>query len=724
MYTWIKYHILVACLAGALSIGWCMPIGASDWTHWRGPTQTGASPESGLISSWSPEGENLVWRSKFIGRSTPVILNGRVYVIGRTGEGVTRQEHVACFDAETGRLVWEHKFNVWHSTITFNRLGWANLGADAETGNVYAHLVNGLLLCFDGDGRVLWIRSLTEEFNRFSGYGGRLHTPVVDGDLVVISMGNRGWADRPPSHRYMAFDKRTGETVWMARPGGGGQADLTVYSTPIAATINGQRLLMAGNGNGGIFAFKASTGEVVWGFPLSKRGINTSPVAADNRVYATHSEENMDNTTMGRVVCLDAGTGKEIWRQDGIAAGYASPALHAGRLYVIDNSANVHCLDAESGRKHWEQNIGTVGKGSPTWADGKLYVTEVNGGFRILKVNDAGSEVLDEEKIRMPDGRPAEIYGSVAVAYGRVYFATEAGLFCLGDRESAFTPESTPFAGPTRAPSRAEPAALLVFPAEKTLTSDETLTLSARAYDAQGRSIGETDAEWALDRLTGKIENGRFTPANPGQAGWVIATSGALTARSWVRVVPALPWTEDFEGIPAGRNPRHWVWGGRGFKVEEQDGNKALVKPPAARGLDRSNLYIGPPDMKGYTVQADLMGARRRRWLPDMGLIAHRYLLDLQGAYQRLEVRSWSSDLRMVQRVPFEWAPDVWYTMKMRVDVEGGRAVVRGKVWKRGDAEPDAWTIEAEDPLPIREGSPGLYGYSPANIYYDNVTVY
>lgn len=724
MYKWIKTRILVACMAGALPIGWSMPTGASDWTHWRGPTQTGASPETGLISSWSPDGEGMAWRSEFIGRSTPVIVNGRVYVIGRTGEGVSRQEHVACFDAETGRLVWERKFNVWHSTITFNRLGWANLGADAETGYVYAHLVNGLLLCFDRDGRILWTRSLTEEFNRFSGYGGRLHTPVVDGDLVVISMGNRGWADRPPSHRYMAFDKRTGETVWMARPGGGGQADLTVYSTPIAATINGRRLLIAGNGNGGIFAFKASTGEVVWGFPLSKRGINTSPVAADNRVYATHSEENLDNTTMGRVVCLDAGTGKEIWRQDGIAAGYASPALHAGRLYVIDNSANVHCLDAESGRKYWEQNIGTVGKGSPTWADGKLYVTEVNGGFRILNVNDAGANVLDEEKILMPGGRPAEIYGSVAIAYGRIYFATEAGLFCLGDRESAFTPKSAPYAGPPRASSRAEPAALLVSPAEKTMTSDETLTLSARAYDTQGRLIGEVDAEWALDRLTGKIENGRFTPANPGQAGWVIATSGALTARSWVRVVPSLPWTEDFEGIPAGGNPRHWVWGGRGFRVDEQDGNKVLVKPPAARGLDRSNLYIGPPHMKGYTVQADLMGGRRRRWLPDMGLIAHRYLLDLQGAYQRLEVRSWSSDLRMVQRVPFEWEPDVWYTMKMRVDVEAGRAVVRGKVWKRGDAEPDAWTIEAEDPLPIREGSPGLYGYSPANIYYDNVSVY
>ena len=329
---------------------------ASDWTHWRGPMQNGASPETGLISTWSLEGENLIWHREFIGRSTPIIVNGRVYVIGRTGKDITEQEHIACFDAETGDLIWEKKFNVWHSTITFNRLGWSSLGADGETGNIYAHLVSGLLLCFDTDGYVQWQRSLTEEFNRFSGYGGRLHTPVVDGDLVIISMGNRGWAGAPPSHRYVAFNKHTGETAWMARPGGGGQVDLTVYSTPVVTTIDGQRVLIAGNGNGGIFAFKVATGEKVWGFPFSKRGINTSPVVADNRVYVAHSEENVDNTSLGRVACLDARTGKEIWRQDGMTAGYASPAVHAGRVYVIDNSANVHCLDARTGKQYWEQN--------------------------------------------------------------------------------------------------------------------------------------------------------------------------------------------------------------------------------------------------------------------------------------------------------------------------------------------------------------------------------
>ena len=142
---------------------------ASDWPSWRGPQQNGSSPESGLVSSWEVNGKNKLWKADFIGRSTPVVLNGRVYAIGRVGKGITEQERVACFSAETGELLWDRRFSVFHSTIPFNRLGWACLAGDIETGNIYAHLVNGLFLCFDRDGNVEWVRSLTEEFNRFSG---------------------------------------------------------------------------------------------------------------------------------------------------------------------------------------------------------------------------------------------------------------------------------------------------------------------------------------------------------------------------------------------------------------------------------------------------------------------------------------------------------------------------------------------------------------------------
>ena len=60
-------------------------------------------------------------------------------------------------------------------------------------------------------------------------------------------------------------------------------------------------------------------------------------------------------------------------------------------------------------------------------------------------------------------------------------------------------------------------------------------------------------------------------------------------------------------------------------------------------------------------------------------------------------------------------------TYAMRVKL--GWGVWSGKVWKRGEHEPDEWTLSVEDPFPVESGSPGLTGYSPAEVDYDNIKV-
>ena len=99
----------------------CSPAIAGDWTHWRGPARNGTSPETGLIESWSPEGDNLLWRVDFTGRSTPLVLGDRVCANGRVGEGIHRQEVVACFDTDTGEQLWQRRFNVYHTTVPWTR---------------------------------------------------------------------------------------------------------------------------------------------------------------------------------------------------------------------------------------------------------------------------------------------------------------------------------------------------------------------------------------------------------------------------------------------------------------------------------------------------------------------------------------------------------------------------------------------------------------------------
>lgn len=706
---------------------------AGNWSNWRGPQVDGTSTEIDLISEWSRDGQNLLWRHDFVGRSTPVALRGRVCANGRAGEGILRQEMVACFDAETGKSLWEHRFNVYQTTVPWARVGWANLTGDEETGFIYLQGVGGLFFCMDSaDGRVVWMRNFIEEFGFMEGYGGRTQTAAIDENRVVITFSNTSWGSQAkPLHRTFAFDKLNGELLWTSTPGTF-QMDKNTQSTPSVAVVDGQRLVIHGNGDGSIYALQARTGEKVWGFRLSKRGINTSVLVDNETVYAAHSEENIDEGSMGRVIAIDA-TGQgdvtqshERWRVP-LGVGFSSPALLDGTLYVLDNSANLHALDAKSGAEHWDFSLGTVGKSAPVLADGKLYATEVNGKFHILVPGQQEAESLDVEEIVNPDGRKAEIYGSPAIAYGRIYFTTEEGIYCLGDPDRPFEATASPPRILAQEAASGAPAAtqIRVFPAEVGIKTDETASFRVETFDRIGRSSGSTEATWNLSGLAGSVKAGIFEPAAEAgsQAGLVVAKVGDLEAAARVRVIAPLPLTEDFESIDEGSRPEYFLaYVGR-FSVEDQDGNKVLAKGPSPRKIHRHITFLGSHDDHGYTIEADLMGTRDGRKLADVGLINSGYTLDLMGNHQRLEIRSWASALRMVQRADFAWQPDIWYRMKMRVEIQNDRALIRGKVWPKSDPEPAEWQITAEDPLPIRQGSPGLYGYSPTPIYFDNVKV-
>lgn len=286
---------------------------------------------------------------------------------------------------------------------------------------------------------------------------------------------------------------------------------------------------------------------------------------------------------------------------------------------------------------------------------------------------------------------------------------------------------------PSQPMQTAEPAVSILLAPAESVTAGEAVQLRVIGFDASGkRTENVGDVAWMLAGLTGSIENGLFTPDKSAgaQAGTVSAQSGEMKATARVRVIPALPWTEDFEAVELEKNPSHWIGATGKFFVREDPtvsngaSNKVLVKTPVQRGLNRSNVYLGPPVMRDYTIQVELMGTKDKRRLPDMGLIANRYTLDMQGRHQRLQIRSWASDLRMAKTIDFPWEIDVWYSMKMQVEVVDDTAIIRGKVWRTGEPEPEDWTLIAEDPRPNREGSPGIYGYSPTEIYYDNLKVW
>jgi outer membrane protein assembly factor BamB len=722
-----------ALVAAVLFVATAAPA-AADWASWRGPAQNGVSEETGLVSSWSLDGKNLIWKADFIGRSTPVVIDGRVCVIGRTdGDKSRRQEVVACYDATNGALLWEHRHNVYQTTVPYNRVGWASLAADPETGMVYAHGVAGQLIAFDVEGKIVWSHFPTEEVGRYSGYGGRTQTPVVDGDLLIINFVSSGWGDQAPlRHRYFAFDKRSGEQIWVSAPSGMPK-DFNTQSAPVVAEIAGRRLLIAGGADGWVYAMDVATGEKIWAFHLSKRGLNATVLVEGTRVYASHSEENVDEGTMGRLVCID-GTGEgdvtathELWRINELAAGFPSPSLHDGRLYVLDNSANLHDIDAASGEIRWTYSLGTVGKASPVVADGKLYASEVNGRFHILQPTATEAKPLDMDELEVEDGRYAEIYGSPAVAYGRVFLATEGGLYCIGNESAHVSPGSQKRRkSAKKARGKGEPATLQVIPGEVIAGPGETLRFRVRLLDSAGFPLKDRKVEWSLDGLTGRVgDDGTFsTDADSGvQTGTVTATLGSLTGKARVRVIPDLPWVVNFDEMEPGQTPPHWINAARKFVVAELDGEKVLHKAPRARGLNRTTTYMGSSELSDYTIEAEVMGLEQGRRKPDIGLVNGGYILDLLGAHQQVQLRSWTSELRMATQSDFSWELGKWYHLKFRVELTGEKALLSGKIWPRGTAEPAEWTITAEDELPIRSGSPGLVAYSPTDVYYDNIKV-
>ena len=116
--------------------------------------------------------------------------------------------------------------------------------------------------------------------------------------------------------------------------------------------------------------------------------------------------------------------------------------------------------------------------------------------------------------------------------------------------------------------------------------------------------------------------------------------------------------------------------------------------------------------------------------MPDMGLVAQRYTLDLMGASQQLQLRTWPSQVatHFSKTIPFAWEAGRWYTMVFEARAlpaaQGSGALLKGKVWPRGEPEPAEWTIEATHAGGNLQGSPGFFGNSKdSEIFIDNVSV-
>ena len=708
-------------------------IAGGDWPEARGPNRDGISRETGLIDKWAMNGENFLWRVPYGGRSAPIAMGNRVYVQNPGGRGTALQERVMCLDADTGKVVWEYKFNVFQSDVPPHRVGWASPAADPETGNIYALGVGATVVALSKNGKLLWERSLGEEWAAFTTHGGRTMSPLIDGDLVIVNSAVSSWGTMSNrAIRFMGLNKRTGEVVYVSTPGG--RPYDTAYPSPLIATINGTRLLISGNGDGAIHAIKPQTGEKVWSFVASKRAINTGVVVQGNSVIVSHGDENLNTPELGLIAAIDGSQTGDIkqtkWAVTGLQFGFSSPIIDGNRVYQIENGSKLRAFDIATGQALWRLDLGTVQKAPPVMADGKIYVGTESGKFLIIRPHADRGEILSEVELpvstnsmQQAEGTPEPVLGGAAISRGRIFFVSSDAVYAIGSKTARPVPGTAVDEQAVR--GEGTPTFLQVSPTELVLKPGQSVKLRARLFDAGGRFLREEQASWTLDGLKGTVTDGTLVVAADTleQAGLIRATVGGLKGEARARVAHPLPWTETFESYADGAVPPGWVNAVTGkYTVTTLDGQKVLQKPADESIFQRIRMFMGPVDWSNYTIEADVRVNTRRRQMGDIGVTAQRYTLVAYGTAQVLKLEPWEPETERTITVPFAWEADKWVRLKLRVEnLPNGSVRARGKAWPTGQPEPASWMIDKTDPIGNRQGAPGIFAAAQFGAYIDNL---
>ena len=760
---------ILACSPAATSA----PV--SGWLSWRGPEQNGVSRETGLPSNIKSANDAL-WTADWGGQSTPVIADGKLFVMGYKDDGPDLQEGVACFDAETGKLLWKRAFNDFLSDTIYLRYSTSSPAVDPETGNVYIQGTQGILAAFSADGAPLWSHSLMEKFGRLTFPNSRTASPLIDRDLVITRGITSNWgAQGAAGDRFYAFDKTSGELVWSSSPGARPMDNS--FSHPYLTWLRGRRVFLTASGDGSVVCVNARTGDPIWRVPLAKAGINATLLVHDNEriisIYGTPYEPGQlvafkipdvepTNALTGPVVVERSAV--ELWSNPDVSTSTSSPILVGDRIYVTKEKGDLVAVDIANGKILWSYSLGIEQRNSsPLFADGKIYAPILEdkaaagaapaggeagskGGFYVLADRGSSAELLSHIAL---DGK---CYGTPVAYNGKIYIQTARKLYAFG--KAGNNPGLPKPVAESTWPKPGPATQLQIIPSEVLLHPGGHASFHARKLDAHGLPVEDVkdvkSLQWtpyipptALVKATmdGTFNaNGELTVAENARksAGAFEAKLDGLKGYIRGRVLPHLPLREDFESVDLSNTttnnvepptrfaypPLPWIGARFRFEVREIDGTKALTKTIDNKLFQRGTAFIGDADMRNYTVQADVRSEGTPRKMSEVGVVNQRYIIFLKGNAQQLEVNSNQERLKVA--VPFRWKPNAWYTIKARVDLaDDGTGVVRAKAWPRADAEPEAWTIEVPHKSAHRQGSPGVFGFSPQDmrVFLDNIVV-
>ena len=183
----------------------CAAATAGDWPNYRGPDHNGISAETDWKSDWGEAGPTVLWRAEVgKGSSSVAVAGGRVFTMGNRGETEPEEEDVvSCLDAETGKTLWTHRYPC---PLLPKYYEGGTLSTPTVDGDfVYTISKTGDFLCFEAaTGKVVWERQLNRELGFELPTWHFSSSALVAGERLILDVGMAG----------AAFDKKTGELLW------------------------------------------------------------------------------------------------------------------------------------------------------------------------------------------------------------------------------------------------------------------------------------------------------------------------------------------------------------------------------------------------------------------------------------------------------------------------------------------------------------------------------
>ncbi len=424
-------RILLFAAAATLAAS---PFAVADWPDWRGPTHDGMVPEEAgdLPTEWDEaSGKNVVWKTPIHdeGHSTPVILEGKIWITTATKDG--KKMYVVCVEQETGKVLLDRLLleNAEPEPLGNPVNNYAAPSCVVEPGRVYVHFGTYGTVCLDSETfEELWRRT---DIN-CRHYRGPGSSPFLYKKSLILSM------DGIDFQFVTALSTETGETLWKTErsvdfndlgPDGKPKAEgdfRKAYSTPVVAQVGGRDQLIA-VGSRAAYGYEVETGKEVWklrydGFSNAARPVVAGGFALVNTGYgspdllAVRLEGASGDITESHVV----------WKRSKSVPKRSSPLVVGDLIFMVDDGGIATCSDLKTGEDYWRERVEGQYSASPIHSDGKVYFCNLEGQTVVVKA-DKAFEVIAENTLANGLG------SSPAADKGSLYLRTHDTLYRLGE---------------------------------------------------------------------------------------------------------------------------------------------------------------------------------------------------------------------------------------------------------------------------------------------------